>query len=104
MTPTGNPLSEGERDAPSGQIHTCSGCGKQETWGPTWIWYGSLREWDEGKPIYKACSVACMEIRETVAKRERELAALETLRCEAEDAERRLASLRAQIAVRSGDT
>ncbi len=43
------------------RLHTCSMCGRTDTWGDTWEWYGSMREWDDGKPLIKVCSVKCKQ-------------------------------------------
>ncbi|HEU4345777.1 MAG TPA: hypothetical protein VFU31_29865 [Candidatus Binatia bacterium] len=59
----------GKNDPPSGLVHTCSACGKRSIWGPNWAWYGSWKQYEEGTPIFKACSDACMAIREEVEAR-----------------------------------
>lgn len=53
-------------DPPSGQIHICSACGRSSVWGPGWVWYGSYRQVDDGLPPFKACSDACMALREEI--------------------------------------
>ena len=60
---------DGKNDPPSGLTHTCSACGKRSAWGPDWSWYGSWKEYEEGAPIFKACSDACMAMREKAEKR-----------------------------------
>ena len=55
-------------EPPSGRLHSCMACGKTEVWGPTWAWYGSYKQQDEGLPVYKACSDACMARREDVER------------------------------------
>ena len=40
-------------------VHFCTQCGKAEPWGPTWVWYGSYKDWDDGVPLQKACSMPC---------------------------------------------
>jgi hypothetical protein len=40
--------------------YTCSACGKFSTWGPSWSWYGSYRDLENGKRIIYACSEECM--------------------------------------------
>lgn len=47
-------------DPPSGRLHTCDGCGKQGVWQKPWQWYGSWKDLDDDKPVYKACSPECM--------------------------------------------
>lgn len=42
-------------------MHTCSICGKTEPWGRAWVWYGSYKRLDDGKPIVKMCSARCRE-------------------------------------------
>ena len=44
---------------PTGRVHRCTACGKEEPWGPGWAWYGSYKMIDDGVPIYKACSNDC---------------------------------------------
>ncbi len=39
--------------------HTCSMCGKIEPWSDDWSWYGSYKEFEDGKPILKFCSDGC---------------------------------------------
>ena len=45
--------------AASGQQHTCTVCRVVGPWGPSWQWYGSYRDLDEGRPVAKICSDAC---------------------------------------------
>lgn len=58
-------------ETPTGRVHTCSACGKQEVWGPTWAWYGSYKQMDNDEPLFKACSDACMARREEVEEKNR---------------------------------
>jgi len=30
-----------------------------DVWGPGWMWYGSLLDSDEGRPVIEICSAAC---------------------------------------------
>lgn len=46
-------------------LHTCTACGRTATWGPTWSWYGSMADADEGRPLVKAC---CDECRRTIER------------------------------------
>lgn len=62
---------EDSYDPPSGQTHTCRTCGKQAVWQKGWVWYGSWRDWDDGQPIYKACSDECMAKMQETLERER---------------------------------
>lgn len=39
--------------------HTCSVCAQVAAWGPTWQWFGSHKDLDDGRPILKICSEAC---------------------------------------------
>ena len=41
--------------------HICDGCGREDVWGSTWTWYGSVLDLDGGAQIVKACSATCME-------------------------------------------
>lgn len=41
-------------------IHTCSTCGAQGPWTEDWSWYGSYNDLDEGRPVEKYCSKACL--------------------------------------------
>jgi len=75
-----------EIDSEGRRIHTCSACGTQDVWGPTWSWYGSIRDLDDGAPIFKACSTACAARRDEAVARERLFASIEA----AKQAERRL--------------
>lgn len=43
------------------QTHTCSVCGRRAQWGSSWTWWGSWRDLDDGKPVYKFCSDACRQ-------------------------------------------
>lgn len=43
----------------SDAVHCCSVCGTVGLWGPSWQWFGSYKDLDEGKPIVKVCSEAC---------------------------------------------
>ena len=57
---------------PSGKLYQCSACGKENIWGPTWSWYGSLADLEYGRPTLKFCSDTCAgdkaEIETTVSK------------------------------------
>lgn len=53
-------------EPPSGRTHICSACGRSSVWGPGWAWYGSHRQVDDGLPLFKACSDACMALREDI--------------------------------------
>lgn len=64
------PREEDSYDPPSGQIHTCRTCGKQAVWQKGWQWYGSWKDWDDGEPIYKACSDECTGKKQETLKRE----------------------------------
>jgi len=41
------------------RLHTCSACQQQSPWGPTWTWYGSYLQLDEGVNVPRLCSDAC---------------------------------------------
>ena len=41
--------------------HRCTICGRDGFWGPTWSWYGSYKQLDDGAPVVKICSDACGE-------------------------------------------
>ena len=81
-------------DPPSGQIHTCSCCGKEGVWGEPWQWHGSWKDWDDGKPIYRACSQSCMDRREEVEGRARIKADIEKAKTEEQRLEEELAKRR----------
>lgn len=42
-------------------VWRCSGCGKQDFWGETWVWFGSARDEDDGTFQWVACSGECMK-------------------------------------------
>jgi hypothetical protein len=44
-----------------GKLHTCSVCGKVEQWGPSWSWYGSWADIDNGRKVAKYCSPECQD-------------------------------------------
>lgn len=44
---------------PSGKVHKCTVCGKEDIWGPTWSWYGSYADLEEGRVALRFCSDAC---------------------------------------------
>ena len=46
------------------QLHRCSVCGHCGEWSNSWLWYGSLREADEGN-ILKFCGSQCREKHQT---------------------------------------
>lgn len=48
-----------ERGQP--QLHQCSVCGCCQEWGASWLWYGSLRDHDDGS-ISKFCSADCVAV------------------------------------------
>lgn len=39
--------------------HQCGVCEKLDAWRPGWIWYGSIRDFENGEAIVKMCSEAC---------------------------------------------
>jgi hypothetical protein len=41
------------------RLHRCTICGRVGSWGPTWEWWGSAKDLDEGRPVVKICSSAC---------------------------------------------
>lgn len=41
------------------RVCKCSVCGYQSVWQPSWSWYGSLRDEDDGKPVDAVCSDGC---------------------------------------------
>lgn len=43
------------------KTHQCSYCEKVEAWLPSWIWWGSYADLDEGRPVLKFCSDDCKE-------------------------------------------
>jgi hypothetical protein len=48
------------RKADSGRLlHCCCICGRLDTWGEGWSYYGSYRELEDGIPVPKFCSPAC---------------------------------------------
>lgn len=49
------------------RLHTCSVCGKAEPWGPTWSWYGSLMDCDNGD-VVKYCGPDCFNKRKAKHK------------------------------------
>ncbi len=53
-------IEGGGRNVPLNRLHLCAACGLSDAWGPTWEWYGSLRDEDDGKAI-KSCSAACRQ-------------------------------------------
>lgn len=85
---------EGPALPPSGQIHECGTCGKRRIWGKDWLWYGSYKDLDEGEPIFKACSIDCMENRELAEANRRKRQALERLKADEEEQTRKLEWLR----------
>lgn len=42
-------------------VYTCTTCGKTDVWSPDWAWYGSWRDWDNGKLRRFACSELCKQ-------------------------------------------
>jgi hypothetical protein len=43
-------------------IHACAICGRNEPWGPDWAWFGSYKEFEEGRPVLKWCSDDCASL------------------------------------------
>lgn len=86
---------EGPPEPPSGRIHECVTCGKQDVWGPTWLWYGSYRQLEDFglpgvEPIFKACSIECMEKRSEAEANRRRREELARLKAEEEQQAQRL--------------
>jgi hypothetical protein len=52
-------LGQGQRGT---RLHTCSICGKTDIWGPSWSWFGSLMDLDNGE-IVKFCGPECFSRR-----------------------------------------
>lgn len=46
---------------PEPGAHQCCMCGKRDDWRSSWIWYGSYKDLDDGKPVKKFCSRSCAE-------------------------------------------
>lgn len=45
---------------PVPRVWVCARCGKRDTWGPGWSWFGSLRQLDmTGEPEFVVCSREC---------------------------------------------
>jgi len=42
-------------------IHTCSVCGMTDHWSDDWYWFGSIDDFENGRPILKTCSTECRE-------------------------------------------
>lgn len=89
------PIDSAEYDPPSGQVHTCDTCGKQEPWLPPWQWYGSWQDYDDSKPIFKACSPGCMKKREEITEKRRIERSIENAKSEEQRLESELAKKRA---------
>lgn len=90
---------EGPPEPPSGQIHECGTCGKREVWGMDWLWFGSYKQLDEQgargvEPIFKACSIECMEKRGEAEANRKHREALAALKAEEEAHAERLEWLR----------
>lgn len=47
------------KPAPGQRLHTCSACKSVDLWSDSWSWYGSMADWDDGRPLIKACCAAC---------------------------------------------
>lgn len=87
------------RDLPSGQMHECGTCGKHSVWDKNWLWYGSYKQLDDQglpgvEPIFKACSIECMEKRGEAEANRRRREELARLKAEEEDQAQRLDWLR----------
>lgn len=41
--------------------HQCCVCEKIDVWTDQWIWYGSIKEQEEGALVRKFCSSACVQ-------------------------------------------
>lgn len=41
------------------RMHTCCVCGKTSEWNLSWSWFGSEKELEDGKPVFKVCSDRC---------------------------------------------
>lgn len=57
-----------DEEPPSGRIHECCVCKKQDMWTNEWRWFGSYKQLeDQGiegvKPILKFCSDGCAKQR-----------------------------------------
>ena len=39
--------------------YRCLQCGRSEFWGPTWMWYGSWKEFEDSGEIEVYCSEEC---------------------------------------------
>ena len=89
---------DGKNDPPSGLTHTCSACGKRSVWGPNWAWYGSWKQYEEGIPIFKACSDACMAQREEVEARNKTNLRKSELQDQLKHAKKALKKIEDQIA------
>lgn len=40
-------------------LHCCCICGRLDTWGTSWSYFGSLKDLDDGAPVAKFCSEVC---------------------------------------------
>lgn len=69
---------------PIARVWVCAHCGKRDTWGPGWSWYGSLRQLDlTGEPEFVVCSPACR--RSTAARRGHDSDVLDAPKAGADD-------------------
>lgn len=41
------------------RLHTCCVCGRIAPWDDNWMWFGTMKQIDDGKPVQKFCSSAC---------------------------------------------
>jgi hypothetical protein len=49
-------------DTPSGAIHTCDVCGKQDVWTESWVQWGSILAADSYGHQLKFCSDNCKDM------------------------------------------
>jgi hypothetical protein len=40
-------------------VWLCNTCGRTGAWGPTWSWFGSLKDVEDGERIPTFCNDAC---------------------------------------------
>lgn len=41
------------------RLHRCTVCGAVGPWSPSWQWFGSMADLDDGRPVVKTCGAAC---------------------------------------------